>query len=176
MRYQKSLFLTQNRSTLIPYDKLTISLSHIWKRTFLSRYFVTLVTYSDSRLFFQYKISPLFSTDFQKVGRRLRNATVIPNLRLYQTITDISFDISLMIQYFIWAIWLIQDLRIRDENVNFIIFHFLGKCSEIEHRLHRLYWTLRCFGIGNGLNWRCYSSLKPTAFIEISHFQNSMLN
>ena len=59
---------------------------------------MTLVTYSDSRRFFQYKISPLFSTVVQKVdGRRLRNATVISNLRLYQTITDISFVRSLII-------------------------------------------------------------------------------
>ena len=37
---------------------------------------MTLVTYSDSRRFFQYKISPLFFlTVFQKVDdRRLRNA------------------------------------------------------------------------------------------------------
>ena len=64
---------------------------------------MTLVTYSDSRRFFQDKISPLFfSTVFQNVdGRRLRNATVISNLRLYQTITDISFVRSLLIQYFI---------------------------------------------------------------------------
>ena len=68
---------------------------------------MTLVTYSDIRRFFQYKISPLFfSTEIQKVdGRRLRYATVISNLRLYQTITDASFVRSLMIQYLIWAIW-----------------------------------------------------------------------
>ena len=57
-------------------------------------------------------------------------------------------------------------LRIWDENVNFIIFHLLGKRWEIEHRLHRLYWTLKCFGIGYGLNWRCYSSLKPGTYIK----------
>ena len=64
--------------------------------------------------------------------------------------------------------------RIWDENINFIIFHFLGKRSAIEHRLDRLYWTLKCFGIGYCLNWRYYSSLKLTEFIEISNFQNSM--
>ena len=61
--------------------------------------------------------------------------------------------------------------RIWDENVNFIIFNLNGKRSEIEHRLHRFYWTLKCFGIGYVLNRRYYSSLKRTAFIEISHFK-----
>ena len=38
----------------------------------------------------------------QKVdGRSVRYATVISNLRLYQTITDASFVISLLIQYLI---------------------------------------------------------------------------
>ena len=63
---------------------------------------MTLATYSDSRRFFSIKSHHFFPTVFQKVdGRRLRNATVIPNLRLYQAITDISFVRSLMIQYFI---------------------------------------------------------------------------
>ena len=63
---------------------------------------MTLVTYSDNHRFFQYKISPLFSTVFKKVdGRRLRYASVISNLRLYQTIADASFVRSLKIQCFI---------------------------------------------------------------------------
>ena len=61
---------------------------------------MTLVTYSDSLCFFQCKISPLFTTIFQNDdGRRLRNATMISNLRLYQSITDLSFVELLMIQY-----------------------------------------------------------------------------
>ena len=122
---------------------------------------MTLVTYSDSRRFFQYKISPLFSTVFQKFnGRRLRNATMISNLPLYQTITDTSFVRSLMMQYFIRAIWWIKDFENLGRKCKFHNFHFLGKRSEIEHRLHRLFWTLKCFGIGYVLNWRYYSSLK----------------
>ena len=66
-------------------------------------------------------------------------------------------------------------LRICDESVNFIIFHFLGKRSDMESRLHSLYWTLKSYGIGYGLNWRFYSTLKPAAFTEISHFLYSML-
>ena len=73
-----------------------------FEKSISKQIFMNLVTYSDSRRFFQNKISPLFSTVFQTVdGRRIRNAIVISNLRLYQTITDISFVISLMIQYFI---------------------------------------------------------------------------
>ena len=55
-------------------------------------------------------------------------------------------------------------LRILDENVNFIIFHFLGKRWHMENRLHRLYWTLKCFDIGYSLNWRFYSTLQPKFF------------
>ena len=63
---------------------------------------MTLVTYSDSRRFFQCKISQLFSTVFKKVdGRCLRYATVISHLRLYQYFTDVPFVGSLMIKYFI---------------------------------------------------------------------------
>ena len=63
---------------------------------------MTLIAYSDIRRIFQYKISTLFSKVIQKVdGRRLRYATVISNLRLYQTITGALFVRSLMIQYFI---------------------------------------------------------------------------
>ena len=58
---------------------------------------MTLVTYSDSRRFFQCKISQLFLTVFQKVdGWYLRYATVISHLRLYQSISDVSFVGSLM--------------------------------------------------------------------------------
>ena len=83
----------------------------------------------------------------------------------YQTIIDISFVRSLIIHYFIFHYFIFfifhyfifhyiyflyftilydrfdefKILRIWDENVNFIIFHFLGKRSEIEHRLRRLY-------------------------------------
>ena len=74
----------------------------ILKKTLLYRFLMTLVTYSDSRRFFQCKISPLFSTVFQNVdGRCLRYATVISHLRLYQFIIDVSFVGSLMIEYFI---------------------------------------------------------------------------
>ena len=57
--------------------------------------------------------SPHFvSTVFQKVdGQYLRYATVISHLRLYQSIIDVSFVGSLMIKYFIWAIWWIQCLE-----------------------------------------------------------------
>ena len=81
-------------------------------------------------------LTTFFSTVFQKVATRcLRYAIVISHLRLFQSITDISFVGSLMIERFdefkIFRNW--------DKNVNFIIFNFLGKRSEIEHRLHRLY-------------------------------------
>ena len=167
MKYQKSFFLTQNYSTLFSYDKLTIVLSNFWKEHYLT-VLIPFVTYSDIRRFFSIKSHHFFSIVFQNVnGRRLRYATVISSYRLNLTNTDASSVRSLMIQYFIWAIWSIQDF----ENLG-RIFHF----PEIEHRLQRLYWTFKCFGIWYGFNWRYNSSLKSTSFIETLHFQNSMLN
>ena len=57
---------------------------------------MTLDAYSDSRRFFQYEISPLFSTVFQKVdGRRRRYAIVISNLHVYIIITGVSVNDSM---------------------------------------------------------------------------------
>ena len=67
-------------------------------------------------------------------------------------------------------------LRISNENVNFIIFNFLGKRSDIENRLYILYWTVTCIRIRYDLHRKCYLTLKPTIFTEISHFQKAMLN
>ena len=54
------------------------------KRALINRFFTTISTISDSHRFFQYEISSLFSTLFQKVdGRRRRHATVISNFRVY---------------------------------------------------------------------------------------------
>ena len=65
----------------------------------MNRFLTTFGAYSDSGRFFQYEISPLFSTIFQKVyGRRRRYAIVISNLRVYITITGVSFFRTLMIQ------------------------------------------------------------------------------
>ena len=51
---------------------------------------MTFAAYSDSRRFFQYEISPLFSTVFKKNdGRRQRYAIVISNSRVYIPITDV---------------------------------------------------------------------------------------
>ena len=58
-------------------------------------------------------------------------------------------------------------LRNGEENGNFIIFHFLGKRSDMDNRLHRLDWIFKCTGFGYGLNWRYFSMLKPTAFTQI---------
>ena len=71
------------------YYIITIFSIKLVKRALLNRCLMILETYSDSPRFFQYKIPPLFSTVFQKVdGRHRRYATVIQNLRLYQTIID----------------------------------------------------------------------------------------
>ena len=102
--------------------------------------FVTMY-YSDILRFFSRKSHHFFSNVFQTVsGRLLRYATVISNLRLYQTITDVLFVRSIMIQHFTCNERFdeFKILRIWDKNENFIVFHFLGKQSEIEHRLHRL--------------------------------------
>ena len=87
LRYQKSLFLTQNHSTLFHYDKLTNFVYQPFEKSITKPILMTLVTYSD------------ILTVFQKVD--WRRLTAILNLRLYQTITDASFVRSLMIQYFI---------------------------------------------------------------------------
>ena len=75
------------------------------KSAFLNRFLMTLVTYSDSRRFFQCKSHHFFGTIFEQAksrkyqgvtkvnGRRIRYATVVSNLRLYQIITDESFVI-----------------------------------------------------------------------------------
>ena len=139
---------------------------------------MTFVTHFDIRRCFQYKILPLFFDCFSKSwwsAPKMWNCDfkfafyIKPSL-MHRLPDNKWFNIL----YERFAEFKI--LRIWDENINFIIFNFLGKRSEIEHRLHRIYWTFRCYGIGYGFNWRYYSSFKPTAFIGISHFQNSMLN
>ena len=168
-------------SKILIFNPKSVNLYFLWlvnhfsirlvNRALINRFLTTLGAYSDSRSFFQYEISPLFSTVFQKVdGRRRRYAIVISNSHVYITITGVSFVRTLMIQCLIKAIDKFNILRIWVENVNFIIFHFLGKRSDMENRLHRLYCTWKFFGIGYDLNWRYYSTPKSTAFTEISHF------
>ena len=73
---------------------------------------------------------PLFSNLFQKVdGPRRKYAIVISNLRLYQTITDISFVRSLiiMIQYYTWAIWWIKDFENFGQKCKFHNFSILAE-------------------------------------------------
>ena len=168
-------FLAQNHSTLDLYDKLTILLSNFWNELYLTDFWWRILTFV---AFFQYTISPLFFDCFQK------SWWSTPKI----CICDFKFAFVHVSKHH-WCIvcWIINDsifyeqfdkfkiFRIWDENVNFINFYFLRKRSLIEHRLHRLYWTFKCLGIGYGLNWSYYSSLKPTAFIAISVFQNSML-
>ena len=74
----------------------------------INRYFTTLGAYSDSRRFFQYEISSLF---FQPLTKKLKvgaeDIQMLFQIRVYilKTFTDLSFVQSLMIQYFMWAIW-----------------------------------------------------------------------